>query len=189
MTAAHAHAGDAAENPAIYGLMAEFDAPEEVLRAARAAKAGGYTEFDTYTPFPVEGLDETFPGLSNYVGPTTFAGGLLGGLGGFLFMCWSAMIYYPHNIAGKPLYSWPAFIPITFELTVLGGSLAAVFGMLAYNGFPRPYHPVFNAPGFDLASDDRFFLCVQSEDPNFDPAATLAFLEGLGPRSVSVVPY
>ena len=182
--AAHAEA-----NPAIYGLMAEFDDPDRLVEAAHAAKEGGYTAFDAYAPFPVEGLDDALPGLKNYVAPTVFAGGLAGGLGGFLLQCWSAIYYYPHNIAGKPLYSWPAFIPITFETTVLGGALAAVFGMLAYNGFPRLYHPVFNAPGFDMASDDRFFLCVESEDPNFDPAATLAFLEGLGPRSVSVVPY
>lgn len=182
-------AAHAAENPAIYGLMAEFDDPDRLVEAARAAKEAGYVAFDTYAPFPIEGMDEELPALRNYVGPTVFVGGLLGGLGGFLLQCWSAMYYYPHNIAGKPLYSWPAFIPITFETTVLGGALAAVFGMLAYNGFPRLYHPVFNAPGFERASDDRFFLCVQSEDPNFDPSATLAFLEGLGPSSVSVVPY
>lgn len=193
MSAQHAHAhGDAtatAVNPEVYGLMAQFDDPDRLVAATRAAYEQGYRAIEAYAPFPVEGLDHALGYFRNKVPITVFAGALLGGLGGFLLQCWSAMYYYPHNIAGKPLYSWPAFIPITFELTVLGGSLAAVFGMILYNGLPRLYHPVFNAPEFARASDDRFFLCVQSRDPRFDPEGTLAFLETCGPLSISVVPY
>lgn len=183
------NAEHAPEIPKVYGLMAEFDDPDRLVEVTRGAYEHGFRDIEAYAPFPVEGLEQALGFHRNNVPITVFAGGLLGGLTGFLLQCWSAIYYYPHNIAGKPLYSWPAFIPITFELTVLGGAFAAVFGMLIYNGLPRLYHPVFNAPAFSLASDDRFFLCVQSRDPLFDPEQTLAFLESCGPRSISVVPY
>jgi len=185
MSGAHA----TPETPEVYGLMAEFDDPDRLVEVTRDAYGRGFRQMEAYTPFPVEGLDHALGYHRNKVPRTVFAGALIGGLSGFLLQCWSAMYYYPHNIAGKPLYSWPAFIPITFETTVLGGALSAVFGMLFFNGLPKLYHPVFNAPAFALASDDRFFLCIQSRDPLFDPAETLAFLETCGPRSVSVVPY
>lgn len=182
------HAAVAAE-PEVYGLLAEFDDPDRLVAATKTAYEKGYRSIEAYAPFPVEGLDHALGYFKNKVPITVFTGAVLGGLTGFLMQCWSAMYYYPHNIAGKPLYSWPAFIPITFELTVLGGALSAVFGMLIYNGLPRLYHPIFNAPAFSRASDDRFFLCVQSRDPQFDPEGTLAFLETCSPLSISVVPY
>ena len=177
------------ENHDVYGLMAEFDGPAHLIEATQSAYDHGFRLMETYTPFPVEGLDLALGYYRNKVPRTVFAGAMLGGLGGFLLQCWSAMWYYPHSIAGKPLYSWPAFIPITFEMTVLGGAFAAVFGMLYFNGLPRLYHPVFNVPEFVQASNDRFFLCIQSRDPLFDPKETLSFLESRGPRVISVVPY
>jgi hypothetical protein len=173
----------------IYGLMAEFDSPNRLIEVTQGAYDRGFRLMEAYTPFPVEGLDLALGYYRNKVPRTVFAGAVLGGLSGFLLQCWSAMYYYPHNIAGKPLYSWPAFIPITFEMTILGGAFAAVFGMLYFNGLPRLYHPVFNVPEFVLASDDRFFLCIQSRDPLFDPKETLEFLETCGPRGISIVPH
>lgn len=177
------------ENHEVYGLMAEFEGAAHLIEATQSAYDHGFRMMEAYTPFPVEGLDLALGYYRNKVPRTVFVGATLGGIGGFLLQCWSSMVYYPHNIAGKPLYSWPAFIPITFEMTILGGAVAAVFGMLFFNGLPRLYHPVFNVPEFVQASDDRFFLCIQSRDPLFDPKETLSFLEGRGPRMISVVPY
>ncbi len=173
----------------VYGLIAEFDGPDRLVEVTQEAFDRGFRLMEAYTPFPVEGLDFALGYYRNKVPATVLAGGLLGGLSGFALQCWSAMAYYPHDIAGKPLYSWPAFIPITFEMTILGGAFAAVFGMLYYNGLPSLYHPVFNVPEFVAASDDRFFLCIQSRDPMFDPKETLGFLETCAPRVISVVPY
>src|ERR1700684_1701031 len=168
----------------IYGLMAEFASPEEVLAAAHRTHDAGYRRIDAVSPIPVEGLAGAV-GFGWAILPTlVFFGGLGGGLTGF-GMCWYAnVISFPLNIGGKPFNSWPMWIPITFELTILGAALTAVFGMLALNGLPTPYHPTFNVERFALASTDRFFLCVKARDKKFDLAQTKAFLEGLHPNGV-----
>jgi hypothetical protein len=178
-----------ATNPPIYGLLAEFDNPDELLRAVRAARQAGYRKMDAYTPFPVEGLAEALDFHHTRVPLLIFIGGLVGCIGGFYMQYWCAAISYPVNVGGRPLNSWPAFIPVTFELTVLCAALAAVVGMLALNGLPMPYHPVFNVPRFALATRDRFFLCLEAADPQFDREATREFLVGLQPREVSEVPH
>lgn len=168
----------------MYGLMAEFDSAEEVLAAAHRTRAAGYRRIDAYSPIPVEGLAEAIGFDWTGLPIITFIGGVLGGCTGF-FMCWYAnVLSFPLNIGGKPHNSWPAWIPITFELTILGGALATVIGMLALNGLPTPYHPVFNVERFALATTDKFFLCIKSRDKNFDLAQTKTFLEGLKPHGV-----
>ena len=175
--------------PPIYGLMADFDDSDDLLAAARQAYAEGYRKMDAYTPFPVEGLAEAIGFRRNRVALIVLIGGIAGCLSGFLLQYYVAVINYPINVGGRPLNSWPAFIPITFEFTVLFGALFAVFGMLALNGLPMPYHPVFNVPGFELASRNRFFLCIESEDPKFDRKRTEDFLKGLSSRAVSEVSW
>lgn len=173
--------------PAIYGLMAEFDNPEDLLEAARHAHAGGYRRMDAYSPFPVEGLAEAIGFHRTRLPLIVLLGGIVGGLGGYLLQYYTTVIDYPLNVGGRPLHSWPAFIPVTFEMTVLIAALAAVLGMLALNGLPMPYHPVFHVPRFDLASRNLFFLCIEATDPRFDRDTTRRFLEGLGAREVSEV--
>jgi hypothetical protein len=173
----------------IYGLLAEYTEPEDLLAAARRAHDEGYRRMDAYTPLPVEGLAEAIGFTHNRLPWVVLVGGILGAATAYGMMYFSAVLNYPINVGGRPLHSWPAFVPITFELTVLGASLFAVFGMLGLNGLPMPYHPVFNVPGFALASRNRFFLCIQADDPKFDRLATRQFLEGLGPKQVSEVPH
>ncbi len=175
--------------PRYYGLMAEFDNPTAIVVAARRAYAEGYRRMDAYTPFPVEGLAEEMHFHRTEVPLITLLGGLAGCLGGYFLQYWIAALYWPLNIAGRPLNSWPMFIPVTFELTVLVAALSALLGMLALNGLPRPHHPLFDVPRFALASQDRFFLCVEASDPRFDYAATRDFLESLSPNEVSDVEY
>jgi hypothetical protein len=179
----------AAATREFYSLMAEFDTPEKLLEATRAAYSQGYRMMEAYSPFPVEGLAEALAFHRNRVPRLVFLGGLIGGLAGYFMQWYSSVVDYPLNIGGRPLHSWPSFIPVTFEMTVLGAALAAVLGMLALNGLPRPYHPVFNVPEFVLASDDRFFLSIQTRDPLFDSEATLRFLQSFEPRVITVVPY
>jgi hypothetical protein len=171
----------------LYGVMAEFDSAHQLLHAAEQVRDAGYQHMDAYAPFPVEGLTEALGLPRNKVALITLFGGLCGGLGGFGFEYWVNVISYPMNIAGRPLNSWPAFIPVTFELTVLGAALSAVFGMIALNGLPRPHHPVFNVNRFLRASNDRFFICIEATDPKFQLADTARFLEGLHPQHVTEV--
>jgi hypothetical protein len=175
--------------PPIYGLLAEFADANALVHAARVTHAVGYRQVDAYSPFPVEGLAEAIGFRKTRLPLVVLLGGIVGGVGGFFMMWYSAVVDYPLNIAGRPYFSWPMFIPITFELTVLVAALCAVLGMLGLNGLPMPYHPVFNVPGFARASRDRFFLCVEATDPKFDRALTARFLADLGPREVVEVPH
>jgi hypothetical protein len=169
---------------AIYGLMAEFENPEELLNAAQRAQEAGYRRMDALSPFPIEGLAEAVGFHRTRVPLICLIGGLIGCLGGFFLQYWPNVLGYPLNIGGKPYNSWPNFIPITFELTILCAGLATVFGMLALNGLPTPYHPVFNVPRFELATRNRFFLCIQAHDPKFDAQRTKEFLAALKAKEV-----
>ena len=175
--------------PAIYGVMAEFDDPTAVVAATRRAYEEGYRRMDAYSPYPIEALSEAVGPHKERLPLIVLIGGIIGMLGGFGMQYYVAVINYPINVGGKPLFSWPAFIPITFETTVLGAAMAAIFGMLALNGLPEPYHPVFNAPNFALATRDRFFLVIESRDPKFDREATTGFLRSLGAQEVADVEH
>jgi len=171
--------------PELHGLLAEFAEPREIVAAARRAREAGYREMDAYTPFPIEALAEAMGRHGRGRLPKiVLAGGILGGLGGYLLQYWTSVHVYPMNIGGKPIHSWPAFVPVTFETTVLCAAFAAVLGMMALNGLPQPYHPVFNVPQFGMASRNRFFLCIETTDPKFDRKATRDFLESLRPIGV-----
>lgn len=177
-----------AANPGLYGLVAEFDTPTALVQAARAAREAGYTKMDAYTPFPVEGLPEALGFRRTKMPMLILIGGIVGAISGFALQYYCAVISYPINIGGRPLNSWPSWIPVTFELTVLIASLTAVFGLLALCGLPMPYHPLFHVPRFALATRDHFFLCIESADPRFDRSGTMDFLKGLDSREVSEVP-
>ncbi len=183
------HPVAAEDQTELYGLLAEFEDADELLRATRAARERGYRKMEAYTPFPVVGLAELLEVRGRRLPLIVLAGGLLGG-GGALFMQWySAAVAYPLNVGGRPLASWPAFIPIAFELTILVAAFTTVLGMFALNGLPQPYHPVFNVAEFAEASLDRFFLCIEAEDPLFQRAETHDFLESSGALAVfEVVP-
>ena len=168
----------------LYGLVAEFSTPEELLYAATCTHQAGYTRAEAYTPFPIEGLAPALGSHRTWVARVVLIGAILGGCGAFFMEWYANVLSYTWNIGGKPPNSWPAFIPITFELAVLGAALAAVIGMLAMNRLPEPYHPMFNHPEFSLASRDRFFLCIETSDPKFDRAKTKNFLDSLGPVGV-----
>jgi hypothetical protein len=176
------------DKPTLYGLLAEFEDVTALVEAIRAARREGYTRMDAYTPFPVEEVADAL-GLHHSRLPwVVFGGALVGCVGGFLMQHYGAAVSYPLNIGGRPLFSWPAWIPITFELTVLLGALTAVLAMLGMNGLPQPYHPLFNVERFACASKDRVFLCVEARDPKFDLEATKNLLAGLRPREVWEVP-
>jgi len=171
----------------LYGIAAEFHGSDALLDAARRARAHGYSRMDAFTPFPIDGLAGILGRKKSRVPFFVLAAGIGGGLGGY-FMEWYAMaIDYPLNIGGRPLNSWPMFVPITFELTILSGAIAALVALLALNRLPEPYHPVFNIPGFHRATTDRFFLCIEATDPKFNREATRHFLETLHPQEISEV--
>lgn len=171
-----------------YGLMAEFGSADALLSAVHAAREAGYRRLETYTPFAVEGLAEALDLPRSRIPLITLIGGIVGGAGAFFLQWYSAVIDYPINSGGRPFNSWPMFIPATFELAVLGAALAAFLGMLALNGLPRLRHPVFDTPDFDLASRNRFFLCIRGDDAQFDFDSTRAWLSGLQPIRVSTTP-
>jgi len=171
----------------IYGLLAEFADPEALVEAVRRARAAGYRKMDAYTPFPVEHLAEELGFHHTALPLIVLIGGLIGCGGGFLLQYWISAVDYPLNIGGRPLNSWPAFIPVTFELTILCAALFAVLGMLGLNGLPMPYHSLFNSPRFALASRNRFFLCIEASDRQFNREATAKFLSELKPAGVSEV--
>ncbi len=175
--------------PPIYGLLAEFETPADIVRAARAAHEEGYRRMDAYSPFPVEGLSEAVGFHKDRVALVCLVGGLLGLATAYVLQFWINTINYPINVGGRPFHSWPSFVVVSFELTVLFGGIAAAVGMLAMNGLPMPYHPLFNVPIFAMATRDRFFLCIEAADPSFDLQRTREFLLGLGPRVVVEVPH
>jgi hypothetical protein len=171
----------------LYGVMGEFETAKQLLHAVAKTRDAGYRNVDAYAPFPVEGLSEAMGLRRTMVPLVTLLGGLMGGLTGFGFQYWVNVISYPMNIAGRPLNSWPAFIPVTFELTILGASTFAVFGMLAMNKLPHPYHPVFNVARFSRATTDRFFICIEATDPKFRLSESARFLQNLNAVHVEEV--
>ena len=174
----------------LYGLMAEFDDPERLVEVSRLAREAGYRTMDAYSPFPIEGLDKALGERKDYLPLLVLLGGAAGGLLGFSMQYVANVIQYPLIIGGRPYNSWPSFIPVTFEMTILAAALVAVLGMLGLNGLPTPYHPVFSVPRFELASRQAFFLCIESRDPRFDLAQTKHFLESLKPIGVyEVAPW
>jgi hypothetical protein len=171
-----------------YGLLAEFDSPTALVKAAEATHAAGYVKIDAYSPLPIEGLAEAIGFHHDLVPLVTLIGAIIGGATGYLMQYWINTMAYPLNIGGKPFHSWPSFIVVTFEMTILFGGISAVFGMLALNGLPMPYHPVFNVSRFAMASKDRFFLIVFSSDKKYDDVKTREFLESLEPKTLTEVP-
>lgn len=172
----------------LYGLVAGFCDAEQLLSAVREARAAGYRDIESYSPFNVEGLSEAMEHKRTWIPLLALTGGVCGGVTAYTMMYTGAVLDYPVNVGGRPLHSWPAFMPITFELTVLGAALFAFFGMLISNGLPRLHHPLFDVPEFAAASRDGFFLCVEASDPNFDVAETQAFLARLPGSRVFEVP-
>ena len=175
--------------PPIHGLLAEFTTPTDLVLAIRKARDYGYRVMDAYTPFPIEEVAHELHIHDRALPRLVLLGGILGGLGGFALAYWTSVIDYPINVGGRPLNSWPAFLPITFETTVLLAAITTVLGMLALNGLPMPYHPVFNVPRFALATRDQFFLCIEATDPQFDRQGTRRFLERLEALSVNEVDH
>src|SRR5579862_8579210 len=167
--------------------MAEFDDPNALVSAAQRAHEAGYRRMDAYSPFPIEELHHALGMGHTRLPLIVLIGGIVGCLGGYALQYWVSAMAYPINVGGKPYHSWPAFIPVTFECTILVAAISAVLGMLALNGLPMPYHPVFNVPRFALASRNRFFLCIEARDPLFEVERTREFLETLGPREVTTV--
>jgi type IV secretory pathway TrbD component len=172
----------------LYGLVAEFGAPEDLVRAAANARQAGYRKLDAFSPFPLEELPQALGLRPTRLPALVLAGGLAGAVLGYGFQYWASAIAYPLNVGGRPLHSWPAFIPATFELAILGAALAAVLGMLLRSGLPRPHHPLFGVPAFARATQDRFFLCIEAADPQFDAARMRQFLQAQGAASVEEVP-
>jgi hypothetical protein len=177
------------KRPPIYGLMAEFPDPGSVVAAARRVREAGYRKVDAFSPYPIEELSEALEFHRSRLPLLVLIGGAAGLIGGYGLQYWVSVIAYPLNVGGRPYHSWVAFIPPTFETTILVAALTAVLGMLALNGLPEPYHPVFNVPRFALASKDRFFICIEATDPKFDLDATSRFLASLGPRVVTEVDH
>ncbi len=171
----------------LYGLMAEFETPGELVAAARRTREAGFKKYDAYTPYPIHELDGAMDLHDNRVSLFTLIGGLLGCAGGFGLATWVSAVAWPLNVGGRPIISVPMFIPVTFECTILIGGLTAAIGMLLLNGLPMPYHPVFNVERFVNASRSKFFICIESSDPQFDRVKTASFLESLGAEEIAEV--
>jgi hypothetical protein len=178
---------DMGERSELHGIVAEFETPDELVSACRKAHAAGYRRMDAYSPFPLEEVADAIGFKKTQVPLLTLIGGILGGLSGFGLQYWVHVLAYPLNVGGRPLNSWPSFIIITFELTILFAGITAVVGMLALNGLPQPYHPIFNHPRFSAASRDRYFLCIESVDPKFDVGETTRFLQATAAVDVAEV--
>jgi hypothetical protein len=176
----------APQEPKVYGLLAEFDDPEGLINAAKKAREAGYRKMDGYSPYGLGEVADAIGFRKSEMGTIMFIGGLIGVCAGFLMQYWTQAVDYQYNVGGRPLNSWPQFVPITFELMVLTASLSGLFGLIALCGLPLLNHPLFNVKAFDRASQDRFFLCIESRDPKYDPQATRAFLAGLQPSPLSV---
>ncbi len=178
------------DQPKTYGLLAEFETPDQLIEAVGKAREAGYRKIDGYSPYPLPGVADKLGFGFSEMAIVMLLGGLIGGTSGFLMQYWTQAIDYPINVGGRPLNSWPSFIPVTFEMTILTAALTGVFGMIALNGLPQFYHPLFNVERFARASQDRFFLCIEAKDRQFDLQETKGFLESLGPMdSVIEVPY
>ena len=175
------------EQSPYYGVMAQFDNPDDVLAAAKAAFAAGYRKLDAYSPLPVHGLADAIGYKRTRLPWLVFCMGIVGAIAGYGLCYWVSVIDYPLNIGGRPFHSGPSFIPVTFELTILFAAMTSAFGMLIANGLPQPYHPVFNVANFARASSDLFFLCIEAEDEKFDMEETTRFLQSLNPQEVSQV--
>ncbi len=169
---------------ALYGIVAEFAEPAPLVKAAHAAYRGGYRALDAFTPFPVEGLAEAIGMRRTYVPLITLLGGIAGGVGAYGTQLYSAAVDYPLNVGGRPLHSWPSFVPITFELTVLCAALSAVIGMLALNRLPRPHHPIFETPHFEQRNASHFYLAIEASDPRFDTQEVRRFLAEQAPAAL-----
>lgn len=172
------------ETPEVHGILAEFDTAQQLMDAAHKTAAAGYTKTDAFSPMPIHGLAEALGFHEHLVPKIVLGGGLMGLIGGYSLEYWTQVIAYPLNIGGRPYHSWVAFIPPAYETTILCAAISCVFGMLALNGLPQPYHPVFNNPRFSAASQDKFFLIIEAKDPKFSPEGTKAFLSGLGAKDV-----
>ena len=177
------HSSEPAQN-LIHGVMAEYSEPEALIEGIQKIRGLGYKQMEAYTPFPVEGLTEALGKPKTKIQWAILCGAICGGTGAFAFQCWTLMSAYPLNLGGRPAFSWPAFMPVTFELTVLSAAFTAVIGMLVLNGLPQPYHPVFNVKEFDAASKDKFFLCVESKDPKFNVENLKAAFKNAGAEAV-----
>jgi hypothetical protein len=173
----------------LYGLAARFDSPEAVLKAAQAVAAAGYRQAEAYTPYAVQGVAEALGFRRTGIPLVVLSGGILGAVGGYFMLWYANVVSYPWNIGGKPPNSWPAFVPITFEMTVLGASLLSLFGMLVLNGLPQPYHPIFKTPRFELASQTDFFVCIEASDPLFELSSARELFESLEPLEIAEVPW
>jgi len=171
----------------LYGLMAEFESPGELVAAARRTREAGFRKFDAFSPYPIHELDDAMDLHDNRVSLFTLIGGLFGCAGGFGLASWVESVALPLNIGGRPPISAPMYIPITFECTILIGGLTAAISMFIMNGLPSPYHPVFNVERFADASRNKFFLCIESDDPKFDRHETASFLESLAPEEIAEV--
>lgn len=176
------------KKPELFGVMAEFRTPQDLLHGIEKARSSGYTRMDAYTPYPIEKVIDALGFHHTKVPLVTLIGAMAGMSGVFGLAYWVSVIEYPLNIGGRPFFSWPAFVPVTFEGAVLIGGLSAAIGMIVLNGLPSPYHPVFNVPRFKAASRDGYFLCVEATDPRFDADAVRQVLESAHPVEVNDVP-
>jgi len=180
-------AHDLTYHPELHGVVGMFDDPDALLAAANRTREAGYKKIEAYTPFPIHGLSEAIGFHDNTIKWVIFISGIGGAFAGFALQVWVSMQAYAHNSGGKPLFSWPAFIPVTFECMILCAAFGAVFGMLGMNGLPQPYHPIFEAKRFNLASQTKFFLCIEAADPQFDSKAAVKFMKDLGASDVEEV--